>query len=263
MTGTELRHDTSLSKLERLYVGLFGAPINGLRIRARRILPHVGARHRRILDAGCGQGVFVFEIARRLPESTVIGVDLDEELLARNRGIACAAGLDNCRFERHDITETWDGEPFDLVVSVDVLEHIGDDGAALAMCRSALRPGGELLLHVPGAVRRWPVFGWQENFDVEGHVRCGYTLGDIRAAVGRAGFTILESYYTYGWIETMTNNISYLITGARMRNRHLYALVFPALLALSWFGRKSRPERGAGVFVRAARGQGRFTTPVG
>ncbi len=254
MIGTELRHDPSLSMPERAYVSVLGAPINGLRIRARRVLPcleSLSGSVRSILDAGCGQGVFAFEIARKLPECSVVGIDLDERLISRNCRIAAAAGLDNCRFERHDITMPWSGEPFDAVVSVDVLEHIEDDAAALAMCRSALRTGGELLLHVPGATRRWLFFGWKENFDVDGHVRRGYTLDEITALVKRAGFGIAESYYTYGWIETVTNNLSYLITGARMRNRHLYALVFPLLLLLSWFGRNSRPERGAGVFVRA------------
>ena len=48
-----------------------------------------------------------------------------------------------------------------------------------------------------------------------------------------------------------TLNISYWITRARMKNKALYAVVFPFLLFVSYFGRNSRPTQGAGVLVRA------------
>ena len=51
-------------------------------------------------------------------------------------------------------------------------------------------------------------------------------MGKLR----QAGFVIDGSRYTYGIIETFTNNISYLITGADRRRKGLYAVVFPALL---------------------------------
>jgi hypothetical protein len=54
----------------------------------------------------------------------------------------------------------------------------------------------------------------------------------------------------------LTNNISYLISGADRRNKGLYAIVFPALLGLSYFGKFSRPSWGAGVLIRARRPNG-------
>ena len=51
MIGRELIHDPSLSRLEKAYVRVFGIPINGLRIRARRILPLVHSGYRAILDS--------------------------------------------------------------------------------------------------------------------------------------------------------------------------------------------------------------------
>ena len=68
-----------------------------------------------------------------------------------------------------------------------------------------------------------------------------------------AGFEIREIRYTYGWLETVTNNISYWITRAEMKNKMLYALVFPLLNLLSYLGRNSRPTKGAGVLAVATR----------
>jgi len=251
MIGKELEFDTSLSTLERLYIKIFGIPINGLRIRARRVLPLITSQYRTILDSGCGQGVFTFEIARKLPGSTVTGMDIKEDTLNRNRYLAEKTGLKNCHFVFQDITGASITERYDLMLSIDVLEHIEDDVSLLRFYYSALIHGGELILHVPAYYRRWFFFRWKVNFEVEGHLRPGYTMENIVQKTTDAGFTIIDSHYTYGLLETFTNNISYLITGASMKHKRLYALIFPFLLFVSYFGRNSKPSRGAGILIRA------------
>lgn len=251
MIGRELIYSDTVSKFEKLYIRIFGVPINGLRIRARRILPLITEKYKRIMDAGSGPGVFTFEIAKRLPNSHITGVDIDEEQLETNRKIAKKIELDNINFEFQDITTMEIESSYDLILTVDNLEHIEDDQNALNNFYNALMPKGEIIIHVPGYYRRWLFFNWKINFDVEGHYRPGYTKEDITNKVESAGFEILEAYYTYGWIETVTNNISYLITRARMKNKITYAFVFPILLFLSYFGRNSRPNKGAGVLVKA------------
>jgi SAM-dependent methyltransferase len=256
--GSELRHSKNLSKAEKLYVRVFGAPINGLRIRARRALPLVRAKKGdEALDAGCGTGVFTFELARRMPDATIVGADIDREQLEDNRRVLGELGLKNVRFEEIDLTRLSDEDRFDWILSVDNLEHIEDDEDALRRFRRALKPGGRMVLHVPGYERRWLFFGWSVNFDVEGHFRPGYRIEELRAKLERAGFEIEELRATYGWIETITNNISYKITGARKRNKTLYALVFPVLNFLSWFGRNATPEKGAGALALARKSERR------
>ncbi len=73
--GRELSLDPGRSKFERMYANLLGAPANGLRIRLRRVLPATEGSYRTILDAGCGSGVFSFELAKRHPRAQVIGVE--------------------------------------------------------------------------------------------------------------------------------------------------------------------------------------------
>ncbi|MFA5060543.1 MAG: class I SAM-dependent methyltransferase [Candidatus Omnitrophota bacterium] len=251
MLGQELIYDQSLSGAERFYIRIFGIPINGLRIRARRILPLITAKYSKILDAGCGQGIFTFEMARRLPKSQITGIDIDKKLLERNEKIAKKVSLVNCQFLYQDINHLSFKNQYDLVLNVDNLEHLEEDEKALCNFYAALKPGGELILHVPAYYRRWIFFGWKVNFDVDGHYRPGYTMEDILEKIKRVGFQVVENYYTYGWLETITNNISYLITKARMKNKCLYAAVFPFLLIVSYFGRNSKPARGAGVLVIA------------
>lgn len=251
--GRELSLDPSRSRFERLYAWLLGAPANGLRIRLRRVLPATSGDFGSILDAGCGQGVFSFELAKRHPGAHVVGIDSEPDLVARANTIAERAGLDNCRFEVGDVTALDGQRQFDLVVSVDNLEHVEDDVAAMGQLFRQLRPGGRLVAHVPGYERRWFVFGRRVNFDVPGHVRPGYRPDELVAKLEAAGFTVTSHRSTYGIVETFTNNVSYVISGADQRRKVLYAAVFPFLLAVSWFGKWSRPRWGAGVLAVATR----------
>src|SRR5262249_48572045 len=230
-----------------------GAPANGLRIRLRRVLPATDGRYERILDAGCGNGVFSMELAKRHPEAEVVGVELEPALVDRDNEIARRAGLTNLHFEQGDVTKLdFDGS-FDLVVSVDNLEHVEDDVTAMEGLRRALRPGGKLVNHVPGYERRWFLLGRRVNFDVPGHVRPGYRSEELVEKLGRAGFTVSSCTYTYGMLETFTNNISYLLHGCEQKGQGVYALVFPFLLGLSYFGKYSRPRWGAGVLAVGSR----------
>jgi SAM-dependent methyltransferase len=251
--GCELSLDESRSRFERLYARVLGAPANGLRIRLRRVLPATKGSYADILDAGCGQGVFSMELAKAHPEARVVGIDMDPVLVERANAIARRAGLANCRFEVGDVTQLYFDAAFDLVVSVDNLEHVEDDVTAMKVLVRALRPGGRAVVHVPGYERRWLVFGRRVNFDVPGHVRPGYRTNELVERLTGAGFDISSCQSTYGTIETFTNNISYLITGADRKRKGLYAVVFPFLLAVSWLGRSSRPQWGAGVLATAQR----------
>lgn len=251
--GRELSLDPGRSRFERTYAKLLGAPANGLRIRLRRVLPATDGTYRDILDAGCGGGVFSLELAKRHPNAQVVGVELEQALVDRANEIARRAGLTNLRFQQGDVTKLDFDAAFDLVVSVDNLEHVEDDVTAMKGLLRALRPGGRLVNHVPGYERRWFVFGRRVNFDVPGHVRPGYRSEELVSKLGNAGFEVEESHYTYGIIETFTNNISYSISGADQQRKVLYALAFPFLLALSYLGKWSRPRWGAGVLAVAHR----------
>lgn len=251
--GRELSLDPGRSRFERMYANVLGAPANGLRIRLRRVLPATEGSYGAILDAGCGSGVFSFELAKQHPEAKVLGVDSEPGLVARAMEIARRAQLANCTFQEGDVTKLGFEDEFDLIVSVDNLEHVEDDIGAMRTLLQALHPGGRLVVHVPGYERRWILFGRRVNFDVPGHVRPGYRAGELVAKLRDAGFDVTSHRYTYGMLETFTNNISYLITGADQRRKLPYAAVFPLLLAVSYVGKFSQPSWGAGVLVVARR----------
>lgn len=251
MIGDELCLSPEIGVLEKLYIKLFGVPINGLRIRLRRIMPETDGDFAHVLDAGCGLAVFSYQLAKKFPDAHIKAVDLNREQLEINSFIAEKAGYENLTFEVMDVANLEFEKQFDLVLSVDNLEHIEDDQLAVQQLGNALNNGGRLVLHVPGKERRWPLLTFRENFEVPGHFRPGYTLEEIVRKVELAGLDVVKVNYTYGFIENLTNNISYYITGAAAKNKMVYGLIFPWLNLVSWFGRNSSPEKGAGILLVA------------
>ena len=79
---------------------------------------------------------------------------------------------------------------FDVVLLLDVLEHIEDDVASLRAAARLVRPGGLVLCAVPAY--QWL---WDQNDDYYHHLR-RYTLGQMRTLAESAGLTLLlASYY--------------------------------------------------------------------
>ena len=256
--GHEQIHHPDYSIVEKAYIALFGIPIVGLRIRARNIfslIPKHQSYHH-ILDAGSGPGVFSFELGRRYPEAKVVGVDLLKESIQACEHISKKLKITNVQFEQSTIEDLPRHNFFDLILCVDILEHIQDDLAALKGLFHAAAPGAMLVLHVPALYRRYPIWKKRLNFDVETHVRTGYELYAIEKRVEQSGFLIDKSGFTYGFWETLANNISYMITHARMKNKVIYSLVFPMLYLISGLGARARPTNlGAGIFVTATKPQ--------
>jgi SAM-dependent methyltransferase len=249
--GNELYRDPTLGVGERWYCRFWGVPIIGLRIRLRRLRRLLPVSATSILDAGCGRGVITRYLARRYRYAQVDGIDENESGQRINQMIAENLSLGNCNFTIADVLTYRKPDCYDLIVSIDNLEHIKDDMTALANFHASLRESGTLIIHAPHYYRRWPVFRWTVNFDVPGHMRPGYHLSELNERVRRAGFKVIQIGFSYGWLENLINNISYAITGAREKRRLLYAALFPLLNMLAWFGQWGRPKSGAGVWVVA------------
>jgi 2-polyprenyl-3-methyl-5-hydroxy-6-metoxy-1,4-benzoquinol methylase len=254
--GREQVHNPRYSLFEKIYIAVFGMPIVGLRIRGRNVFSLIPAErsYANILDAGSGPGVFTFELARRFPDSRILGVDMLAESIEACNSIAQTIKAENVTFLQTSVEEINFENHFDLILCVDILEHIEDDEKTLQVLSKLLAPEGILILHVPALYRRYPIWKKSVNFDVETHVRPGYELPDIEEKVKNCGICIIDSGYTYGFFETLSNNISYMITHARMENKVLYSIAFPFLNLFSLLGAKARPKNlGAGIYVIAGR----------
>lgn len=121
------------------------------------ILPWLPARVSRLLDVGCGGGATTLAVADARPVSWSGGIEFVPEVARRAEAV----------FDR-----VWTGDAaavpleaeiapasLDLVLCLDVLEHMADPWALVARLSTLLAPGGRLILSVPN-IRHWK-FIWR------------------------------------------------------------------------------------------------------
>jgi 2-polyprenyl-6-hydroxyphenyl methylase/3-demethylubiquinone-9 3-methyltransferase len=100
---------------------------------------------RRVLDVGCGAGLLCEPLARL--GAVVTGIDAAAENVAAARAHAALSGL-TIDYRAGGI-EALAGETFDLVTSLEVIEHVATPDAFIAGLAAALAPGGLLILSTP------------------------------------------------------------------------------------------------------------------
>ncbi|GEM_PF-340603 len=137
-----------------------------------------------VLDMGCGEGTLLRMIAERYPKVSLAGSELSATALRY-----CKEQLPRAHLFRLDIVrDEVQPQTYDLIISVQVLEHLKDDLAALrnlwAMCRRYVLisvPGGEL----------------DEHGRRMGHYR-HYTKDGLVQKMEQAGFRVVR-IFTCGW----------------------------------------------------------------
>jgi cyclopropane-fatty-acyl-phospholipid synthase len=145
----------------------------------------------RVLDVGCGWGSFPVHAAARHGVS-VVGITLSEPQAAEARRRAEAAGVaDRVDVRVLDYREL-EGERFDAVASIGMVEHVGEQRIdAYARCLAGLmRPGGRLLNHGIARLRHTdpPAGPFSERYvfpDAE-----PLPLSRVALALEHAGFAI-------------------------------------------------------------------------
>ena len=105
---------------------------------------------KRALDMGCGAGLLCEPLARM--GAVVTGVDAAPENIAAARTHAASVGL-SIDYRAGD-TGAVAGEQFDLVTSLEVIEHVSDPVAFVAGLARALAEGGLMVLSTPNRTRR-------------------------------------------------------------------------------------------------------------
>ena len=137
---------------------------------------------REALDVGAGSGIF----SRKLIESGIcdqascLDINYDKEWTEKH----CGRLL---KFIRRI-----QGTSYDLILMMDVLEHVGDDITFLHQYAKRLRPGGLILITVPAFQVLW------SGHDIFlGHKR-RYRLKQIENLVEEEGLEIICSRYYYG-----------------------------------------------------------------
>ncbi|NQV19237.1 MAG: class I SAM-dependent methyltransferase [Armatimonadetes bacterium] len=145
----------------------------------------------RFYDAGAGFGQYSYFILKYFKNAKVHAVDLKMDYMDSFARYAAKHSWQDFSVQQADLTAYLPKDKFDLIVAIDILEHIKDDVQVLKNFRKVLDKNGKLIISSPS------------NFDesakfTEEHVRPGYSKEDIISKLGKASFKIVSFNYSYG-----------------------------------------------------------------
>ncbi len=101
-----------------------------------------------VVDAGCGTGRVTELLLGRLPEGSVLAVDVSEEMVAAARKRFDGEG--RVTVERQDLLELESGEPVDVIFSTATFHWILDHDRLFRQLSENLKPGGRLAAQCGG-----------------------------------------------------------------------------------------------------------------
>jgi 2-polyprenyl-3-methyl-5-hydroxy-6-metoxy-1,4-benzoquinol methylase len=213
-----------------------------------------------ILDAGCGFGQYSWRMSRMNKKSKIKAVDIDNELISDCSEFFNKAGLsDRISLETLDLTRLSETNKYNLILSVDVMEHIEEDEKVFKNFFNALREDGTLVISTPSDKGGSDVHGEDEHSFIGEHVRDGYNKNDITEKLLRAGFRKTDVSYTYGKPGTISWSLSMKYPIKMLNTSYLffiiiplwYVIFFPVSLILNFCDLIISHKEGTGLLVIA------------
>lgn len=136
-----------------------------------------------ILDYGCGNGYLVDLLVKKyhLSEKNITSFDISK------KAISLAS-----KFSKGEFTNSLDNKKFDLILFIDVIEHISDDKNILNYLYKLMNNKGTLII----STSLYNLY-WTKSDDIGGHVR-RYTIKELKEKLSQSGFKI-KNIYSYGF----------------------------------------------------------------
>lgn len=141
----------------------------------------------KFLDVGCGTGETMSFIKNLSNKNEIYGIDTSERAVeySKDRG-------HKHTYKANALDLPFEDNFFDVILFLDVLEHIKDDKKAIKEAKRVLKDGGIIILTSPGLN-----FLWSAHDEGQGHYR-RYTRREIRTLAREAGLKLsFISYFNF------------------------------------------------------------------
>jgi SAM-dependent methyltransferase len=126
-------------------------------------------------------------------------VDVKEDWIIDCKDFFASKKIKNVNFKVEDLTNINHRDKYDLILCVDVMEHIEDDVKVFNNFYTALKDGGYLLINSPSIYGGSDVHHEKEESFIGEHARDGYSCEDLESKLCPIGFVTHSAKYTYGF----------------------------------------------------------------
>lgn len=212
-----------------------------------------------ILDAGSGFGQYSYFMSKMSDSFCILGLDVKTDQVAECNTFFHQIGKDNAMFKVADLTKLDKKECFDLVLCVDVMEHIEEDVLVMTNYQRSLREGGLLIISTPSDQGGSDVHDEGQTSFIEEHVRDGYGKQEIKDKLKSAGFQKVKVHYSYGIPGQISWRFSMKYPMKMLNMSKLfflilpfyYIIVMPVAIVLNFVDSRTAHSSGTGLVVLA------------
>ena len=211
-----------------------------------------------MLDAGSGFGQYSFYIANSNKNCAIKAVDVKDDQIADCSNFFKQCGVTNVQFEIGDLTKPHATNAYDLVLCVDVMEHILEDVDVFKHFYQSMKHGAMLLISTPSDQGGSNADEHGESFIGE-HVRDGYSVQEMRVKLEQSGFDKSEILYAYGVPGKIAWKLSMKYPMSMLNATKLFFVVlpfyyiatYPFAFILNWIDTNTIHKTGTGLIVKA------------
>jgi SAM-dependent methyltransferase len=207
--------------------------------------PFLGTR---LLEVGCGVGSILAQLS---PRDLVIGVDVEEDLVAFSR--QRFLGRRGYGFASLDISSLsaaqrsmLKSQRFNSVICINVLEHVMDDEAAIEAMADVIEPGGAVAILVPAH----PALYGQYD-EMEGHFR-RYSRRGLSRLLTRSGLMVVR-LHRFNMVGAAGWWFQYRLLRRRIHGQGHFKILQAALPALKAMEARVKPPFGLSLIAIATK----------
>lgn len=151
-----------------------------------------------ILDAGSGFGQYSYYISSLNKNWCILGIDVKRNYIADCNEFFRKIKREKVYFKADDLVTFRKENAFDLILSVDVMEHILEDVEVFKNFHVSLRENGTLIISTPSDQGGSDVINNNGESFIGEHVRDGYNAQEIKDKLKNVGFSKVNVRYSYG-----------------------------------------------------------------
>jgi len=190
-------------------------------LKMQRCFAAISPKAKRILEIGCGDGTYIRAVKNRYEAAETFGCDINidgiREALLKGDGtkyLTCDA-----------VSLPYKDETFDMIIIIDVLEHILDIKSALKEIYRVLKKGGELYCNIPCEGQPFTLHwffwklklpGYKLKEEICGHVQ-RFTFDTVIHLIRLSNFEINSIEFMYHPIGQISDMFTHILKGIEIK----------------------------------------------
>jgi len=187
-----------------------------------------------IYDAGTGFGQYSYFMAKKLIPANILSADVKEDWIKEAEIFISMIKLQNVKFATEDLLHINHNQKFDLILCVDVMEHIAEDVKVFQNFYRALKPNGFLLINSPSIYGGSDVHSDEDESFIGEHARIGYSKEELEKKLIPLGFKTYQCRYTYGFWGDMSWRLGIKYPMVLLNISKIFVIILPVYYLITF-----------------------------